>query len=188
MVAKGSSALSASASSSSSVTIYPSRLPQGGQPQQPENRRRLQRQKEIDTFFARSTSESLPDNELTAASSAAGVSLSVTSSSSVLTTSQRRQNRPVLQRQQRQSSEESTKSNVHFKEDPEYFEVDNAASIVCSRRAGIYDPVRNVVSEQKKLTATSTSHQQGLANHKSNIMGKVGFNSFQTLGSKSNTN
>ena len=34
--------------------------------------------------------------------------------------------RPVLQRQQRQSSEETTESsrsaNVHFKEDPEYFE------------------------------------------------------------------
>lgn len=165
---KGGSSLSA-ASSSSSVTIYPSRLPQQAEnqrpPQQPQ-RRLLQRQKDIDTLFQRSTSESLPDNELTAAQ--------VTSCSSVLTTSQRRGgSRPLLQRQQRQSSEESTKSNVHFKEDPEYFEVDNASasspasSIVRSaRRPGIYDPVRNVVSEQKNLTslaATSTHQTQGLA-------------------------
>ena len=42
-------------------------------------------------------------------------------------TSNLRPPRPVLQRQQRQSSEETNESgrsaNVHFKEDPEYFEV-----------------------------------------------------------------
>ena len=59
-------------------------------------------------------------------------------------------NRPVLQRQQRQSSEEteggSTKGNVHFKEAPEYFE-DNQKQLAHGPRHGIYDTLKNVVTE-----------------------------------------
>ena len=70
--------------------------------------------------------------------------------------------RPVLQRQQRQSSEETTESgrsigNVHFKEDPEYFEDSKAV------RVGIYDPVKNVVSEPNNKEYNSPSKRQGIA-------------------------
>ena len=84
------------------VTTFPSRPPI--QVQQ-KRQHRLQRQKEIDTFYQRSTSEESEQVNKAVAS-------------------QKRPPRPVLQRQQRQSSEESNRSaNVHFKEDPEYFEV-----------------------------------------------------------------
>ena len=111
---------------SSNVKIFPSKPP--AHVEQQKRQKRLQRQKEIDGFcnYRRSTSESLPDEnlELTeyATSTEVGLSSSLTSKKASL-------NRPVLQRQQRQSSEEtessSVKGNVHFKEVPEYFEVDN---------------------------------------------------------------
>ena len=56
---------------SEAVTIYPSRPPpqvqghlhqQGGHQGQAKRQQRLQRQKEIDTFYRRSTSESLPED------------------------------------------------------------------------------------------------------------------------------
>ena len=110
---------------SSNVKIFPSKPP--AHVEQQKRQKRLQRQKEIDGFcnYRRSTSESLPDEnlELTeyATSTEVGLSSLISKKASL--------NRPVLQRQQRQSSEEtessSVKGNVHFKEVPEYFEVDN---------------------------------------------------------------
>ena len=59
---------------SEAVTIYPSRPPpqvqghlhqQGGHQGQAKRQQRLQRQKEIDTFYRRSTSESLPEDTTT---------------------------------------------------------------------------------------------------------------------------
>ena len=51
---------------SETVTIYPSRPPPGvqGQNGQAKRQQRLQRQKEIDIFYRRSTSESLPEDHV----------------------------------------------------------------------------------------------------------------------------
>ena len=104
---------------SSNVKIFPSKPP--AHVEQQKRQKRLQRQKEIDGFgYRRSTSESLEENLELPAYGSSEVIASTKKASSL--------NRPVLQRQQRQSSEEtesSVKGNVHFKEVPEYFEVDN---------------------------------------------------------------
>ncbi len=116
------SALGATATSSG---IYPSRPPaQVSEHQQQRGprhqRQKLQRQKEI--FY--------DQHEVT--------NTNLTGSAAIAKPS-----RPVLQRQQRQSSEETTtesvksSANVHFKEDPEYFE---------PQPRKIYDPVKTVVS------------------------------------------
>ena len=64
--------------------------------------------------------------------------------------------RPVLQRQQRQSSEETTESgrsaNVHFKEDPEYFE---------AKDSDIYGKIA-VSSELLGIPKTSTATSKGM--------------------------
>ena len=103
----------------SNVKIFPSKPP--AHVEQQKRQKRLQRQKEIDGFgYRRSTSESLEENLELPAYGSSEVIASTKKASSL--------NRPVLQRQQRQSSEEtesSVKGNVHFKEVPEYFEVDN---------------------------------------------------------------
>lgn len=111
---------------SSNVKIFPSKPP--AHVEQQKRQKRLQRQKEIDGFYnyRRSTSESLPDENLELTEYATSTEVGLNSS---LTSKKASLNRPVLQRQQRQSSEEtessSVKGNVHFKEVPEYFEVDN---------------------------------------------------------------
>ena len=111
---------------SSNVKILPSKPP--AHVEQQKRQKRLQRQKEIDGFcnYRRSTSESLPDENLELTEYATSTEVRLNSS---LTSKKASLNRPVLQRQQRQSSEEtessSVKGNVHFKEVPEYFEVDN---------------------------------------------------------------
>ena len=68
-------------------------------------------------------------------------------SSSVLTGGQSR--RPVLQRQQRQSSEETNESgrsaNVHFKEDPEYFEDKTSSNV----KSDIYESLKKVKGASK---------------------------------------
>ena len=110
---------------SSNVKIFPSKPP--AHVEQQKRQKRLQRQKEIDGFcnYRRSTSESLPDENLELTEYATSTEVGLSS----LTSKKASLNRPVLQRQQRQSSEEtessSVKGNVHFKEVPEYFEVDN---------------------------------------------------------------
>ena len=114
-----------------------------------QKRQRLQRQKEIShNLYQRSTSESLPD-EAGGSSSLVEIDInninrisnnftkfsnksSSTDSDQVgqhggaSVTSTNHKRRPLLQRQQRQSSEDtevsSLRGNVHFKEDPEYFE------------------------------------------------------------------
>ena len=96
-------------------------------------------------------------------------------SSSVLTGGQSR--RPVLQRQQRQSSEETNESgrsaNVHFKEDPEYFEEKISSSVksdICeslqkakgaSKTAA--SMVQSSIAKGQKINRQYGSHLQGLA-------------------------
>ena len=114
-----------------------------------QKRQRLQRQKEIShNLYQRSTSESLPDeaggssslveidinninrisNNITKFSnkSSSTDSDQVGQHGGASVTSTNHKRRPLLQRQQRQSSEDtevsSLRGNVHFKEDPEYFE------------------------------------------------------------------
>ena len=115
-----------------------------------QKRQRLQRQKEIShNLYQRSTSESLPDEAGGGSSSLVEIDInninrisnnftkfsnksSSTDSDRVgqhggaSVTSTNHKRRPLLQRQQRQSSEDtevsSLRGNVHFKEDPEYFE------------------------------------------------------------------
>ena len=115
-----------------------------------QKRQRLQRQKEIShNLYQRSTSESLPDEAGGGSSSLVEIDInnikrisnnitkfsnksSSTDSDQVgqhggaSVTSTNHKRRPLLQRQQRQSSEDtevsSLRGNVHFKEDPEYFE------------------------------------------------------------------
>ena len=123
----------------SSTGVFPSRPPAHVEQQK---RQRLQRQKEIQeiqTLYHRSTSDSLPDESTSFAeivSNNKTSNFTKFSNKSSSTDSGAGQNgatsaaihkrRPVLQRQQRQSSEDtevsSLRGNVHFKEDPEYFE------------------------------------------------------------------
>ena len=113
---------------------FPSKPP--AHVEQQKRQKRLQRQKEIDGFFRQSTSESIPETD------------AVTEFQS---SKKPANNRPVLQRQQRQSSEESgtssIKGNVHFKDVPEYFE-DNRKPPIGGQRHGIYDTLKNVVTEK----------------------------------------
>ena len=111
-----------------------------------QKRQRLQRQKEIHTLYQRSTSDSLPDesslveidiNNIISVSNNKSNFTKFSNKSSSTDSDQVggggagqpaaiHKRRPVLQRQQRQSSEDtevsSLRGNVHFKEDPEYFE------------------------------------------------------------------
>ena len=118
-------------SPSTSVKIYPSRPP--AHIEQQKRQQRLQRQKDVGQqgTFRRSTSESLLDSTdeqvtLPQADLKNRSSAIAENPAAGQRTQQQQRCRPVLQRQQRQSSEETTESgrsaNVHFKEDPEYFE------------------------------------------------------------------
>ena len=110
-----------------------------------QKRQRLQRQKDIHTLYQRSTSDSLPDESSLVEIDVNNI-ISVSNNKSNFTKFSNKSSstdsdqvggragqpaaihkrRPVLQRQQRQSSEDtevsSLRGNVHFKEDPEYFE------------------------------------------------------------------
>ena len=111
-----------------------------------QKRQRLQRQKDIHTLYQRSTSDSLPDESSLVEIDVNNI-ISVGNNKSNFTKFSNKSSstdsdqvggggagqpaaihkrRPVLQRQQRQSSEDtevsSLRGNVHFKEDPEYFE------------------------------------------------------------------